>query len=111
MISPSLPMRNFSKFQAMSERATGDQSVTVVESKAPRGRMSASLSLHPLPLLSPLPSSKGMGLDSYIHLKTGSWPAPLTLVHAKSSPLNSKPLPGRTYFKVLTNSASFSFVW
>ena len=35
MISPSLPMRNFSKFQAMSDRATGDHSVTVVESKAP----------------------------------------------------------------------------
>ena len=33
----TLSMRNFSKFQAMSERATGDHSVSVVPPKPPRG--------------------------------------------------------------------------
>ena len=53
LIIPSLSKRNFSKFQATSVLVTGDQVVTVVESNPPRGRISASLSSQPFPLVSP----------------------------------------------------------
>merc|ERR1719183_1348001 len=109
---PSLPTRNFSKFHAMSERHTGVQRETVVPPQPPRGRISASISAQPLPLVSDM-SPSGIIISDLSHLKRGAASAPLTSVFAKMviAGLTSKPSPGRTYLSVLRNSPSPSLVW
>ena len=116
-ILPSLSSRNFSKFHAMSERATGDHSVSVVPPKPPRGSTSASASPQPLSLVSTRHESSsppvGIMISPFIHLNSGCWFAPLTSPFWKTvmAGFSSKLLPGRTYLRVFRNSSSPSLVW
>ena len=116
-ILPSLSSRNFSKFHAMSERATGVHSVTVVPPKPPRGSTSASASAQPLDMVSTRQLSSlppvGIMISDFIHLKIGCASAPLTSPFSKTVTVEagSKPPPGRTCFSVLRNSSLPSLVW
>merc|ERR1711870_65840 len=84
---PSLPIRNFSKFQAMSVLLTGFQ----IKKWGLAIRLSES--------------SEGAGSDFLRNVKRGCSFSPFTSTLSNMSPLNSKPLPGLTCFSRLTISS------
>ena len=77
----------------------------------------ASASPQPLSLVSTRHDSSsppvGIMISCFIHLKSGCWLAPLTSPFSMTVIVlaGSKPLPGRTCFRVLRNSSLPSLVW
>lgn len=79
--TPSRPTRNFSKFQAMSLRHTGDQMMDLGS------------------VMSAVGSSLGAGKDSRRKAKSGWAFSPFTSHFSNNVKLGSNPPPGRTYLR------------
>lgn len=89
--TPSRPTRNFSKFQAMSLRHTGDQMMNFGS------------------VMSAVVSSLGAGRASRKKAKSGCACAPFTSHFSKSVKLGSNPPPGRTYLREFRISSFLAF--
>lgn len=89
--TPSRPTRNFSKFQEMSLRHTGDQMMNLGS------------------VMSAVVVSLGAGRASFKKAKSGCAFAPFTSHFSKRVKLGSNPPPGRTYLREFRISSFLAF--